>query len=121
MISLLNRAVTKALECAYFFDVYDELDAEEEKVNFQASVCKDTFVEDPAISDLARRFGNACNSFLRSAACSYQAVILHQNCTTGEPIESSDVPATPPITRPTLVPIDCGTDRTRPLHGPWRG
>ena len=96
MISQLNRAVTKALECTYFFDVYDELDAEEEKVPFQPSVCKDTFVEDSAISDLARQYGNACNRFLRSAACTYQAVILHQDCNTGEPIETSDVPATLP-------------------------
>ena len=96
VISLLNQAVTKALECTYFFDVFDELDADEEKVNFQASVCKNTFVEDPAVSDQARQYGNACNSFLRSAACSYQAVVLHQDCTTGEPIEASYVPATQP-------------------------
>ena len=118
MIKLLNRAVTKALKCEYFFDVYDELDAYEEKVEFQESVCEDTFledssisevkvefhssvctptfVEDPSVSNLARQYGNACNRFLRSAACSYQAVILHKDCTTGEPINTSGLSNTLP-------------------------
>ena len=156
MISLLNQAVTKALKCEYFFDVYDELDALEEKVEFQESVCKetfledssmsevkvefhssvcnDTFVEDPTVSNLARQYGNACNRFLRSAACSYQAVILNRDCTTGETIDTSGLSNTLPITltsatmantteptsattkatkitsdQPTSAPTDCAT------------
>ena len=84
----LNQAITKALECKYFFDVYDELDALEKNVTYQPSVCKNSFVEDPSVSRLALRYGNACNVFLRSAACSYQAVILHRDCITGEPIKT---------------------------------
>ena len=70
VISLLNQAVTKALKCTCIFDVFDEQDAEE--------------MEE---TRLAQQYGNACNTFLRSAACAYQAVILHQDCTTGEPID----------------------------------
>ena len=112
VIAQLNQAVAQALECVCFFDVFDELDVEE-GINFQPSVCKSTFVENPCLSKLARQFGNACNSFLRSAACSYQAVILHQDCTTGEPIETGDFLVTLPITRPKLVPTDCDTGPVR--------
>ena len=100
IISQLNRAVAEALECIWFFDVFDELDAEE-GIDFRPNVCKSNFVEDPCLSKLAQQFGNACNIFLRSAACSYQAVILHQDCTTGEPLA---VFTTLPITRLTSVP-----------------
>ena len=119
VISLLNQAVSNALECTYFFDVYDELDALEEKVDFQPSVCEDTFVEDASLSELARQYGNACNSFLRSAACSYQAVILHQDCTTGELIATSDEPEPttkqPPATTDSPAVADTTTTTERQI------
>ena len=39
LIAQLLRAVTKSVECREFFDVYDELDAEEEGVEFKPSIC----------------------------------------------------------------------------------
>ena len=45
MIVQLAHAVSSALECTDFFDVYDEEDAEEEGRKFTPSVCENRFVE----------------------------------------------------------------------------
>ena len=129
VISLLNKAVTKKLKCIYFINVHDDLDDEEEP-----DACNNNFVEDPKISELALQYGNACNSFLRSAACSYQAQILQRDCTTGDELiaTSNTIPPTTSQTsatsdQPTSVPTDCDNEghnpaaHTRPTHGPWRG
>ena len=51
------------------------------------------------LNTLAKRYGNACNLFLRihSAACSYQAMKLNQDCSTGKPRKPDpDQPTLPP-------------------------
>ena len=125
VISLLNKAVTKKLKCNYFINVHDDLDDEEEP-----DTCDNNFVEDSKISKLAQKYGNACNRFLRSAACSYQALILQRDCTTGDELiaTSNTIPPTTSQTsatsdQPTSVPTDCDTEghNPGPTHGPWHG
>jgi hypothetical protein len=80
IIARLRLAVSQFLECDYFFDVYDEIDAKEEGVEFQPSVCETHFKRNLRLDNLARRYGNACNVFLRGAACTYLAAILKEDC-----------------------------------------
>ena len=113
MISLLNQAVFEYHNCTCFIDVYcDEPDDDEENVTH---VCNNICEEDYSVSRLALEYGNACNVFLRSAACSYQAVILKLNCTTGEPIRPSNLSpcASQPTTNQTLD--DLQTTATEPV------
>ena len=132
MIVQLAHALSSALECTDFFDVYDEEDAEEEGRKFTPSVCENHFVEgtilcasmvcmslqsaflstDKNLSRQALKYGKACNDFLKNYACFYQAVILQRNCTTGEQIVAgtqlpTDSPPTPPQVLPPL---------NQPLH-----
>ena len=131
MIVQLAHAVSSALECTDFFDVYDEKDAEEEGRKFTPSVCKKRFVEgiilcasmvcmslqsaflstDKKLSKLARKYGKACNGFLKFYACSYQAVILQQDCTTGEQIVATTDGTQPPTdsTRQSVATIQSTT------------
>lgn len=40
------------------------------------------------LDEAAIEYGNACNGALRSAACFYQSIIMHRNCSTGLRIDS---------------------------------